>query len=40
MGDEWKQCQPYPSYWVSNLGHVKRIYKRYERTCTKTDYQL
>ena len=27
MGEEWKQYQPYPSYWVSNLGNVKRIYK-------------
>ena len=27
MGDEWKQYQSYPSYWVSNLGNVKRIYK-------------
>ena len=27
MGEEWKQYQPYPSYWVSTLGNVKRIYK-------------
>ena len=27
MGDAWKQYEPYPSYWVSNLGNVKRIYK-------------
>ena len=27
MGEEWKQCQPYHSYWVSTLGNVKRIYK-------------
>ena len=27
MGEEWKQYQHYPSYWVSNLGNVKRIYK-------------
>ena len=27
MGEEWKQYQPYPSYWVSDLGNVKRIYK-------------
>ena len=28
MGEEWKQYQPYPSYWVSTLGNVKRIYKK------------
>ena len=27
MVEEWKQYQPCPSYWVSNLGNVKRIYK-------------
>ena len=27
MGEEWKHYQPYPSYWVSTLGTVKRIYK-------------
>ena len=27
MGEEWKQYEPYPSYWVSDLGYVKRIYK-------------
>ena len=27
MGEVWKQYDPYPSYWVSNLGNVKRIYK-------------
>ena len=27
MGEKWKQYQPYPSYWVSNLGNVKRTYK-------------
>ena len=27
MGEEWKQYEPYPSYWVSSLGNVKRIYK-------------
>ena len=27
MGEEWKQYQPYHSYWVSTLGNVKRVYK-------------
>ena len=25
--EEWKQYTPYPCYWVSSLGRVKRIYK-------------
>ena len=28
MEEEWKQYQSDPSYWVSNLGDVKRIYGR------------
>ena len=28
MEEEWKQYQHYPSYWVSNLGNVQRIYKK------------
>ena len=27
MGEEWKQYQPFASYWISTLGDVKRIYK-------------
>ena len=27
MGEEWKQYQPYPCYWVSFLGNVKLICK-------------
>ena len=41
MVEEWKQYQPYPSYWASNLGNVKRIYKKNSKqTCTKTDDHL
>ena len=25
--EEWRQYKPYPCYWVSNFGRVKRIYK-------------
>jgi len=25
--EEWKQYEPVPCYWVSNLGRVKRLYK-------------
>ena len=27
MGEIWKQYEPYPSYWVSDLGNAKRIYE-------------
>ena len=25
--EEWKQYEPFPCYWVSDLGRVKRMYK-------------
>ena len=36
--EEWKQCNPFPCYWVSDLGRVKHIYKngneKYLNPCT------
>ena len=36
--EEWRQHKPFPCYWVSNLGRVKRIYKngneKYLNPCT------
>ena len=36
--EEWKQYDPFPCYWVSDLGRVTRIYKNrsenYLNPCT------
>jgi hypothetical protein len=41
--EEWRQYEPYPCYWVSNLGRIKRLYKngneKYLKPCvTKAGY--